>query len=73
METAEIPGQDLYGSLNDKLQGLPCCAPDKSIGAKPKVIEIRPKLFHSEGLFPLDVECPQVMAPSIFSPTKWVR
>ncbi len=42
-------------------------------GLKPRVIEIRPKVFYGGGLFPLDVECPQFVVPCIFSPTKWVR
>jgi hypothetical protein len=52
--------------------GRPCAAPKSVIITNPpKVIEVRPGTFHSCGLIPWNARKLWVIAPSVFSPTKW--
>jgi len=41
--------------------------------SRPKLLQVRPNTYHVEGLFPIGAENVQVVAPSVFSSTKWVK
>lgn len=65
--------RDLSSILDSMVSsGRPCAAP-RSIDTPnlPKVTEIRPGTYHGCGLLPWNSQKLWVIAPSVFSPTKW--
>jgi len=66
-------GRDMLSIVNSRKEGTPC-PPPRDVKAKhPEVIRLRPNTYHSEGLYPVSAGNVQVVAPCVFSPTKWVR
>jgi hypothetical protein len=52
---------------------MPCPAPLACQSPQSKVREVRPGVFHVEGLCPWSVEIIQVDVPCIYSPMRWAR
>ncbi len=70
----DLPGRDKLSIVNTKLQGMPCPAPPKvSTNSEAKVREVRPGLYRTDGLCPWGMDRVQVVAPCVFSVTKWAR
>ncbi len=66
--------QDLSCIVNTTLgHGLPCPPPIKLATTTPKVLQIRPGMFHGSGLFPFLNRRAYFVVPNIFSTTKWCR
>jgi hypothetical protein len=54
--------------------GIPCAVPNGVPShSEPKEIEVRPGTFYYKGLFLWDKDKAWVVAPNIFSPTRWSR
>jgi len=70
---ARLPGRDLLCAVDTKIQGMPCPAPPKVCHAQPRVKMVRPGLVRVDGLCPWGEERIKVVAPCVYSPTKWVR
>jgi hypothetical protein len=67
-------GRDLCSVVDTKLGGVPCPSPGKPGNTQvPKVIQIRPRTYHVGGLYPVGEVGGRFVAPSILSPTGWVR
>jgi hypothetical protein len=71
--TSRVAGRDLSTILNTKLEGMPCPQPSPVNDTERRVVEVRPKTYHGGGLLPWGSFDAKVIAPSIFSPTGWVR
>ncbi len=70
----DLPSGDMLCIVNAKLHGMPCPAPPQiSTGSVAKVQEVRPGLYRVDGLCPWGRDRLQVVAPCVFSVTKWVR
>ena len=70
----DLPSRDMLCIVNAKLHGMPCQAPPQiSAGSVAKVREVRPGLYRVDGLCPWGRDRLQVVAPCVFSVTKWVR
>lgn len=64
-------GRDLSSVLNSMLSGLPCSAPSVVYLDKPRVLQLRPRMYHGGGLLPWGERKGYVLVPSTFSPTGW--
>jgi hypothetical protein len=67
--------RDLTSVLDPKVNGIPCPAPGANLDAArhPQVIQLRPNVYHGGGLIPWSARSSYIVAPSIYSPTRWVR
>jgi hypothetical protein len=64
---------DLGGILDTMLDGRPCAVPSVTVIDPPRVVEIRPNMYHGQGILPWSARNAFVIAPCIFSPTNWVK
>ena len=53
--------------------GLECPPPAKMLNRNPRVLQIRPRTFHSVGLFPFGDRTAYFVVPSVYTKTKWCR
>ncbi len=67
--------RDMSSILDSHTSGMPVPAPTMVVGdaTMPKVFQLRPNTYHGGGLMPWSAWSAFVIAPCIFSPTKWVR
>jgi hypothetical protein len=73
-ELKELPGRDMLCVIDPKVQGMPCPAPPKiSKVTHAQVRMVRPGLVRVDGLCPWGSDRIRVVAPCVYSPTKWVR
>jgi len=69
-----VSGRNLHSLLDAMASGRPCVAPPKvTPGSTPVVIKQRQSTYHCDGLLPWSNRQAFITAPSVFSPTKWVR
>jgi hypothetical protein len=67
--------RDMSSILETHTSGIPVPAPTTAMSdaTLPKVVQLRPNTYHGGGLMPWVARSAFVIAPYIFSPTKWVR
>jgi hypothetical protein len=67
------PFRDLRSVLQTTVEGQSCPPPKILNPSCPKVVELRPNTYHGSGILPLANRNCFIIAPSVFSPTSWVR
>lgn len=72
---APVTFRDLSSVLDSQAYGTPVPPPATALlhSSRPQVLQLRPNTFHGRGLIPWVSRSFFVIAPSIYSPTKWVR
>ena len=66
--------RDLSGIINSTAgHGLSCPAPLKIASKQPRMVELRPKVYHGAGLFPFKERSAHYIVPSVFTNTRWCR
>jgi hypothetical protein len=65
--------RDLSTVVDDMVElGVKWHPPRVTRPEPPRVLQLRPKLFHGFGLYPVLPQEPQFLVPSVFSPSGWV-
>ncbi len=67
------PFRDLRSVLQTTIEGRSCPPPKILNPSCPTVVELRPNTYHGSGILPLANRNCFIIAPSVFSPTSWVR
>jgi hypothetical protein len=73
-ELGSTSGRTLLSVLNTMLGGKTCSPPAKiSTDRSARVFKLRAQTYHCNGLLPWSQRTAFIIAPSTYSPTKWVR